>query len=59
MSTERDQFSNRESASELPVAPRDDIGSTERPISRLWIIVGCAALLLGIAMGLVMSSLGK
>jgi hypothetical protein len=59
MSTEHDQLSSREAASELPGAPHDGIGSTERPVSRIWIIVGCAALLLGLAMGLIMSSLGK
>jgi hypothetical protein len=29
------------------------------PISRTWVIVGSAALLVGLAMGLIMSTLGK
>lgn len=30
-----------------------------RPVSRLWVMIGCLALLLGLGMGFVMSSLGR
>lgn len=33
--------------------------ANSRPVSPLWIAIGCFALLLGLAMGFVMSSLGR
>jgi hypothetical protein len=59
MSTEDGKLQDREVVARLAGSSALSPDPEAHPISRTWIIVGCAALLLGLVMGLIMSSFGK
>jgi len=44
---------------ELPPAPPGVEPSPAAPVSRTWMVIGTIALLIGLAMGIIMSSLGR
>jgi hypothetical protein len=38
---------------------RDEDGTQTRPVSKSWVVIGSLVLIIGLAMGFIMSSLGK
>jgi hypothetical protein len=59
MSPENGQLQSRQNTANLAEHSPHGTGTKAPLLSRAWLIIGSVALLLGLVMGFVMSSLGK